>query len=138
MVPERVGTHHPPDQIAAEAADWLREPDRLAGMRDDLRSLRGESGAVDALAALVQELLPPMAGGVAQGGGHDERGHPPSLGFSGPELLTFLTMPEPSSCAAIPDPTRSGGGEAPSVVDEQSLAGASHARAVPGDPPGGH
>lgn len=71
VVPERVGPITP-DQIAAEAADWLREPDRLAGMRDDLRSLRGESGAVDALAALVQELLPPMAGGVAQGGGHDE------------------------------------------------------------------
>jgi lipid A disaccharide synthetase len=37
VVPERVGTISPAE-IAAEAADWLAEPQRLAGMRDDLRS----------------------------------------------------------------------------------------------------
>ena len=47
-----------PASIAAEAADWLAHPERLAGMRNDLRSLRGRPGAVAALAAMVQELLP--------------------------------------------------------------------------------
>ena len=60
VVPERVGTITPA-QIAAEAADWLAQPERLAGMRDDLRSLRGQPGAVAALADLVVELLPPAS-----------------------------------------------------------------------------
>jgi hypothetical protein len=58
VVPERVGAIRP-EAIAAEAADWLEQPQRLAGMRDDLRSLRGRPGAVAAMAALVRELLPP-------------------------------------------------------------------------------
>jgi lipid A disaccharide synthetase len=58
VVPERVGAITP-DQIAAEAADWLDHPERLAAMRADLRSLRGRPGAVASLAALVRELLPP-------------------------------------------------------------------------------
>ncbi len=57
VVPERVGAIQPAT-IAAEAADWLAHPERLAGMRNDLRSLRGRPGAVAALAAMVQELLP--------------------------------------------------------------------------------
>ena len=57
VVPERVGAITP-EQIAAEAADWLAHPDRLDGMRDDLRSLRGQPGAVAALAGMVRELLP--------------------------------------------------------------------------------
>lgn len=56
VVPERVG-EVTPQQIAAEAADWLAQPERLAGMRDDLRSLRGRPGAVAALAGLVRGLL---------------------------------------------------------------------------------
>jgi hypothetical protein len=48
-----------PQQIAEEAADWLDDPDRLEGLRDDLRSLRGRPGAVAALAGLVRDLLPP-------------------------------------------------------------------------------
>lgn len=62
VVPERVGVITPA-AIAAEAADWLAAPQRLAGMRSDLLSLRGlptgegSLGAVAALAALVQELL---------------------------------------------------------------------------------
>jgi lipid A disaccharide synthetase len=59
VVPERVGPLTP-TEIAAEAADWLQAPQRLAGMRDDLRSLRGKPGAVTALAQMVQELLPPL------------------------------------------------------------------------------
>jgi lipid A disaccharide synthetase len=58
VVPERVGAIQP-QEIAQEAADWLAQPERLAGMRDDLRSLRGAPGAVAALAAMVRELLPP-------------------------------------------------------------------------------
>jgi len=57
VVPERVGAITP-EQIAAEAADWLAHPERLEGMRDDLRSLRGQPGAVAALAGMVRELLP--------------------------------------------------------------------------------
>ena len=56
VVPERVGAITPA-QIASEAADWLSQPERLAGMQDDLRSLRGQPGAVAALAAMVRELL---------------------------------------------------------------------------------
>jgi lipid A disaccharide synthetase len=57
VVPERVGAITPAE-IATEAADWLAHPERLDGMRDDLRSLRGQPGAVAALAAMVRELLP--------------------------------------------------------------------------------
>jgi UDP-N-acetylglucosamine:LPS N-acetylglucosamine transferase len=57
VVPERVGPITP-QEIAAEVADWLDQPARLEGMRDDLRSLRGQPGAVAALAAMVRELLP--------------------------------------------------------------------------------
>jgi hypothetical protein len=64
VVPERVGAITPA-AIAEEAAEWLANPERLAGMRDDLRSLRGRSGAVAALAAMVRELLP--AGGDPPG-----------------------------------------------------------------------
>jgi lipid A disaccharide synthetase len=58
VVPERVGAIQPAE-IATEAADWLAHPQRLAGMRADLRSLRGRPGAVAALAELVRGLLPP-------------------------------------------------------------------------------
>ena len=66
LVPERVGAITP-ETIAAEAADWLAAPERLEGMRADLRSLRGQPGAVANLAALVQELLPPDARGTGPG-----------------------------------------------------------------------
>ena len=58
VVPERVGAISP-EAIAEEAREWLEQPQRLAGMREDLRSLRGQPGAVAALAALVESLLPP-------------------------------------------------------------------------------
>jgi hypothetical protein len=57
VVPERVGTIEPA-AIAAEAADWLDHPDRLAAMAADLGALRGQPGAVAALAGLVRQLLP--------------------------------------------------------------------------------
>jgi lipid A disaccharide synthetase len=61
VVPERVGAISP-DGIAEEAAAWLAEPQRLQGMRNDLRSLRGQPGAVAALASMVEELLPQAPG----------------------------------------------------------------------------
>ncbi|MEC7652689.1 MAG: glycosyl transferase, partial [Cyanobacteriota bacterium] len=44
--------------IAKEACDWLDAPERLEGQRQDLQALRGEPGAVAALAAEVRGLLP--------------------------------------------------------------------------------
>jgi hypothetical protein len=67
VVPERVGSLTPA-AIAQEAADWLDHPQRLDGMRDDLRSLRGQPGAVAALAALVRQLLPPSLAGSSPAG----------------------------------------------------------------------
>ena len=64
VVPERVGSLTPA-AIAQEAADWLDQPQRLEGMREDLRSLRGQPGAVAALAALVRQLLPSNLRGPA-------------------------------------------------------------------------
>ena len=61
VVPERVGSITP-EQIAAEAADWLAAPQRLEGQRQDLRALRGKPGAVDALAEEVRSLLPRALG----------------------------------------------------------------------------
>ena len=57
VVPERVGAITP-EQIAEEAAGWLNQPARLEDMRDELRSLRGQPGAVAALAGMVRQLLP--------------------------------------------------------------------------------
>ena len=61
VVPERVGAITP-QQIAAEAADWLAAPERLQGQRDDLQALRGQPGAVAALAEEVRQLLPRQLG----------------------------------------------------------------------------
>jgi hypothetical protein len=66
VVPERVGSLTPA-AIAQEAADWLDQPQRLEGMREDLRSLRGQPGAVAALAALVRQLLPSSLSGPRAG-----------------------------------------------------------------------
>ena len=57
VVPERVGAITP-EEIAKEACDWLNAPERLEGQRQDLQALRGEPGAVAALAAEVRGLLP--------------------------------------------------------------------------------
>jgi hypothetical protein len=55
VVPERVGAITP-EEIAAEAADWLAQPARLEGVRADLRTLRGQPGAVEAVARMVLGL----------------------------------------------------------------------------------
>ncbi|WP_353089772.1 glycosyl transferase [Synechococcus lacustris] len=56
VVPERVGTITP-EGIAKEAEQWLANPHKLQSMAEELRNLRGKSGAVAQLAAMVDELL---------------------------------------------------------------------------------
>ncbi|MEB3303897.1 MAG: glycosyl transferase [Cyanobacteriota bacterium] len=56
VVPERVGAITP-EEIAAEAADWLVQPHRLEGMRADLRGLRGQPGAVETVARMILALV---------------------------------------------------------------------------------
>ena len=58
VVPEHVGSITPAG-IATEAAQWLRQPEKLAVMRENLRSLRGRPGAVQSLAEMVVDLVPP-------------------------------------------------------------------------------
>ena len=53
IVPERIG-NITPEEIANEAADWLNSPKRLKGRKEDLKLLRGETGAVK---SLVQEII---------------------------------------------------------------------------------
>ena len=57
VVPERVGVITP-GEIAEEASAWLDAPERLEGQKQDLQALRGEPGAVAALAREVRSLLP--------------------------------------------------------------------------------
>ncbi|MFN9545726.1 MAG: glycosyl transferase [Cyanobacteriota bacterium] len=57
VVPERVGAIGP-DQIAQEAADWLDRPETLTAIRQELRELRGQPGALASLAEMVRALLP--------------------------------------------------------------------------------
>ncbi len=56
VVPERIG-RITPRSIAAEALAWLAAPERLHGQREDLRSLRGQTGAIKALANEVCSFL---------------------------------------------------------------------------------
>jgi lipid A disaccharide synthetase len=58
VVPEHVGSITPAC-IAAKAAQWLCHPEKLALVREDLRSLRGKPGAVKSIAEMVVDLLPP-------------------------------------------------------------------------------
>ncbi len=57
IVPEKVGILHP-KEIAIEASEWLLSPKRLQGMKNDLQSLRGKPGAVEAMSQEVMNLLP--------------------------------------------------------------------------------
>jgi hypothetical protein len=70
VVPERVGAITP-EQIALEAADWLDQPRRLEGLRRELRSLRGEPGAVEAVARMILRLAlappPPRRPSIRKG-----------------------------------------------------------------------
>ena len=56
IVPELVGKLEP-EVVAELAIDYLSHPEKLAQMRDRLRSVRGESGAANRIAKLVCEEL---------------------------------------------------------------------------------
>jgi len=113
-VPERVG-EITPEQIAAEAADWLDHPQRLAGMQDDLRSLRGQPGAVARLAGLITELLP---------------GAPPALGADTASPLPALAMP-------LRQPDALAGDGAQEDRSQQERRGDGAGKRWPGREPGG-
>ena len=57
IVPEKVGKLHP-RIIAKETIEWLKSPERLQGQKDDLRSLRGKPGAINAMSKMIINLLP--------------------------------------------------------------------------------
>jgi lipid A disaccharide synthetase len=54
IVPELIGKLEP-QALAALVIDYLSHPEKLAAMRDNLRAVRGESGAAGKLAQLVCE-----------------------------------------------------------------------------------
>ena len=56
IVPERVG-HITPQQIAIETLEWLNSPSRLAGQKEDLKSLRGERGATKKFCQQIINLM---------------------------------------------------------------------------------
>ena len=56
IVPERVGNFRPID-IAKEANDWLSSPHRLRGQKEDLKALRGKSGAIELMVKEIINLL---------------------------------------------------------------------------------
>ncbi len=57
VVPEKVG-RITPEEIANEASQWLKAPERLQGQTNDLRSLRGQPGATRKMAEEIFKLLP--------------------------------------------------------------------------------
>jgi len=86
VVPERVGAITP-EEIATEAADWLANPERLDGVREDLRSLRGQPGAVEAVARMVFRLAR----------------HPVSLQPPPPQARSFPVSSKPASVVFPPE-----------------------------------
>ena len=56
IVPELVGNLQP-QEVAQLALDWLEHPEKLEEICDRLRKVRGQSGAAEKLAQLVEELL---------------------------------------------------------------------------------
>ncbi|MBD2691284.1 lipid-A-disaccharide synthase [Anabaena catenula] len=54
IVPELLGKLQP-SEVGEKVLDFLENPEKLAAMRDKLRSVRGESGAAQKLATLVKE-----------------------------------------------------------------------------------
>jgi len=56
IVPELVGKLQP-ETVGKMVLDLLENPEKLAAIRDKLRSVRGEGGAAEKLAILVKEEL---------------------------------------------------------------------------------
>ncbi len=57
VVPERVG-NITPNEIAEEIVQWLNSPTKLKGQKEDLQSLRGKPGAIEALTNQIFSLIP--------------------------------------------------------------------------------
>ena len=56
IVPELVGNLDA-KTVAEFTLDYLQHPEKLATMRSELRRVRGEAGAADKLATIVESLL---------------------------------------------------------------------------------
>ena len=56
VVPEKIGKITP-KEISEEALNWLRSPERLLGQKEDLRSLRGQPGAVNKISKEIIKLI---------------------------------------------------------------------------------
>ena len=56
IVPERIGKITPLD-IANEANDWMSSPQRLKGQKEDLKSLRGNPGAIGLMVKEIIDLI---------------------------------------------------------------------------------
>ena len=56
VVPEIIGNVYP-KEIAIEAESWLRSPERLKGQIEDLKSLRGRSGATERISLEIIKLI---------------------------------------------------------------------------------
>ncbi len=57
IIPEKIGIIYPKD-IASEAVEWIQSPKRLQGQKEDLQSIRGQSGAVELLTKEIIKLIP--------------------------------------------------------------------------------
>ncbi|UKO96158.1 lipid-A-disaccharide synthase [Nostoc sp. UHCC 0870] len=56
IVPELIGKLHP-EEVGEMILDFLTHPEKLADIRNKLKSVRGESGAADKIAQIVSEEL---------------------------------------------------------------------------------
>jgi lipid A disaccharide synthetase len=56
IVPELIG-YLDAKTVAAFTIDYLEHPEKLATMKSELRQVRGEAGAADKLATIVENLL---------------------------------------------------------------------------------
>jgi lipid A disaccharide synthetase len=56
IVPELLGKLYP-EEAAEVAIDWLNHPEKLEGIRNRLRQVRGEAGAAQKLVQLVEDVL---------------------------------------------------------------------------------
>jgi lipid-A-disaccharide synthase len=56
IVPELLGELQPKD-VAKIALSWLENPQQLETIRQKLRSVRGEAGAVDKLVSIIAEQV---------------------------------------------------------------------------------
>jgi lipid-A-disaccharide synthase len=56
IVPELLGELQP-QEVANIAISWLENPQQLEAIRQKLRSVRGQAGAVDKLVSIISKLL---------------------------------------------------------------------------------